>query len=412
MGTYVEAGSGSIGDAFGGIANAFAIYKDRKEKDRLKKLEADKIALEQTRYDDQQKRLKVLDEQNLALNQFKLDDLKRSQGIQATQDTLGRDFNPTAVPTLQPLPSGVSGPELPEVDISQDWFKQPTIVQNQLYQHATGVADAAGVRKPTLPEVVNFYRAMQPKPDPLAEAKRAGLQVTGMDAGPAGLTYKATRPASTELQPVTMGGQPVAGMGLYDGKLERLPDPKDPLTSQKLDKGEKALLTNMEESLRNLEELKSVIERRGTWEMPLPFGLGSQEHYDDVGKLTSLPYKVAIGYAKIVDPDSVAREGEVAAAKKYLVPTGLTANNEVAVKVISDQIAEMKRRRETFDNIRMFQGLPEVKLRALTEVDTKPRKFASPEEAQRAAAAGDLKPGIPFLLLNTATGQYDSKQLQ
>ena len=48
-------------------------------------------------------------------------------------------------------------------------------------------------------------------------------------------------------------------------------------------------------------------------------------------------YDIALDYAKIVDPASVAREGEVAAAQKYLLPIkGLGVRNSTAKKYIQD----------------------------------------------------------------------------
>lgn len=48
----------------------------------------------------------------------------------------------------------------------------------------------------------------------------------------------------------------------------------------------------------------------------------------------SIPYKLAITYAKIVDPNSVAREGEVDAAKKYLIPLGLMTTDAKALAAL------------------------------------------------------------------------------
>jgi hypothetical protein len=58
---------------------------------------------------------------------------------------------------------------------------------------------------------------------------------------------------------------------------------------------------------RMLNKLSKIIEEKGTWQA---IGAHNKEINDII-------YNVAIEHAKLVDPDSVAREGEVVAAKKY-----------------------------------------------------------------------------------------------
>jgi hypothetical protein len=71
-----------------------------------------------------------------------------------------------------------------------------------------------------------------------------------------------------------------------------------------------------------------------------------------VAKLKSLPYQIAIAYAKIVDPASVAREGEVAAAQKYLIPSGWTmtgkVSNDVTLAAIKSQRSDLGNRIKTW----------------------------------------------------------------
>lgn len=80
---------------------------------------------------------------------------------------------------------------------------------------------------------------------------------------------------------------------------------------------------NASAALRFTNQLSDAIKKYGTFEMASPEGSA---------QLGQLPYQMAIAYAKTVDPSSVAREGEVSAAQKYLIPIGLGTRNETALK--------------------------------------------------------------------------------
>lgn len=81
---------------------------------------------------------------------------------------------------------------------------------------------------------------------------------------------------------------------------------------------------------QNLNKLSDIVNESGTFEL---FG-------DEGTKMDSLIYQTAVDYAKLVDPDSVAREGEVAAAQKYMLPIrqnmGLGTRNKTAQSLIED----------------------------------------------------------------------------
>jgi hypothetical protein len=85
-----------------------------------------------------------------------------------------------------------------------------------------------------------------------------------------------------------------------------------------------AFQTNIKMANKFLDNLDSAVGRSGTWESGIPF-LGNKE---DRAILEAAPYQLAITYAKIVDPNSVAREGEVAAAQKYLMDLGPTSSKD------------------------------------------------------------------------------------
>lgn len=87
--------------------------------------------------------------------------------------------------------------------------------------------------------------------------------------------------------------------------------------------------TNISVGKEKIKELRDVVARKGTWETR--FGDSK-----DAATLSQLPYQLAILTAKIVDPSSVAREGEVAAAQKFLIPMGFTADKNVALAAIDN----------------------------------------------------------------------------
>lgn len=99
--------------------------------------------------------------------------------------------------------------------------------------------------------------------------------------------------------------------------------------TEKPSEAETAFRTNLSVGKQKIDELRKVIGKSGTWETR--FG-----DADSAAKLNSLPYSLAILTAKIVDPSSVAREGEVAAAQKYMVPLGMTSSKEVAMKALDE----------------------------------------------------------------------------
>ena len=85
----------------------------------------------------------------------------------------------------------------------------------------------------------------------------------------------------------------------------------------------------------NVNQMKKLIEEKGTFEATGP-------HNE---RLDALLYEVAIDYAKLVDPESVAREGEVIAAQKYLLKIrpafGLGMRNQTAVQLLDDQLNKL-----------------------------------------------------------------------
>ena len=90
----------------------------------------------------------------------------------------------------------------------------------------------------------------------------------------------------------------------------------------------------------NAEKLKGLVKQHGTFELA---GTAGEQ-------MDGLIYNMAIDYATVVDPASVAREGEVAAAQKYTLPirngivSGLGMKNSTAVSLIDDYIGSLQDR--------------------------------------------------------------------
>lgn len=92
-------------------------------------------------------------------------------------------------------------------------------------------------------------------------------------------------------------------------------------------------------SLRNnAQKLKDLIKTNGTNVLTGDAGTS----------MDSTIYEMAVDFAKLVDPDSVAREGEVASAKKYMLPFrenyGLTTSNDTAKDQIDNYIQTLDQR--------------------------------------------------------------------
>jgi hypothetical protein len=117
-------------------------------------------------------------------------------------------------------------------------------------------------------------------------------------------------------------------------------DKKDPPVDKALAKQDTETNYRYNSLVQNAEELKELVRKHGT-----------VNTFGDVGaKMDSKIYQMAVDYAKMVDPDSVAREGEVAAAQKYMLPFrnsgGLTTRNATAIKQIENYISDLNNRVE------------------------------------------------------------------
>lgn len=118
-----------------------------------------------------------------------------------------------------------------------------------------------------------------------------------------------------------------------------------------------------------LGELKELVENNGTIEVSGPAG----------AEMDKKLYNIAIDYAKLVDPESIAREGEVAAAQKYMlpirdkiidlpkwmgggvIPKGSGISNSTALSLIDKLSEDVDTRAKNFaSNKASNKGLPEL----------------------------------------------------
>ena len=173
----------------------------------------------------------------------------------------------------------------------------------------------------------------------------------------------------------------------------------------KLEVSDKTFMSNATEYMQQLTDLENTVKAYGNVEVNIP-AVSSEKSTAASAKLQQLPYKMAITYSKIVDPSSVAREGEVAAAQKYLIPTGLTVSNDVTLAAIKNQREEIKRRITQFNELNA-EKLGSNKIVIPKDETSKspqgPTKFESMADAEAARASGLT--GV-VEILDPVTGKY------
>lgn len=105
--------------------------------------------------------------------------------------------------------------------------------------------------------------------------------------------------------------------------------------SQKQTQGDVSFATNVKTALDNAKQLKSTIEK---------FGNSEVMNAKASAILDQASYDLAIAYAKIVDPETAAREGEVAAAQKYMIPLGMGTRNAKSLASIEEFTKKIQER--------------------------------------------------------------------
>jgi len=155
----------------------------------------------------------------------------------------------------------------------------------------------------------------------------------------------------------------------YKEKAAMEPDPeKRRIMSSIADAGEKALIakgkeltqadfafeTNIREAARMADELEVAVRKYGNYETVNP---------ERAAALGQLPYLFAVSLAKVIDPGSVAREGEVETAKKFAIPMGTSPvslgfnniltgpTNETTLSAIAQMKNRLKARAEDYKSV-------------------------------------------------------------
>lgn len=162
--------------------------------------------------------------------------------------------------------------------------------------------------------------------------------------------YFGANKESIDMQPLGMGVMAVT----VNGKLKDVVQVKSP-DAVKLEQGDKTFMINAAEYRTQLDGLEKTINEYGTAEVMSPKGAAD---------LNQAGYKLAILYAKIVDPQSVAREGEVEAAKKYIIPLGPGTRSSTALAALKNQRDEIARR------VGLFEKINGVKVPGFEDVKT------------------------------------------
>ncbi len=180
-----------------------------------------------------------------------------------------------------------------------------------------------------------------PPEAPQAQTNAPQLRLSGV--GPSGpsfdMQYPQKEPEVVERDIPGQGKQLfIRSLDEKTGKISldpyRMPESAGKFTDKQ------TTLANLQDARRYAQEIDAVVSSKaGNWESR--FG-----NPDAVSVLERNPYLLAIAMAKVLDPGSVAREGEVAAAKKFLLPMGLTVPNAVTRAAVKRQLADLDRRAE------------------------------------------------------------------
>lgn len=116
--------------------------------------------------------------------------------------------------------------------------------------------------------------------------------------------------------------------------------------------GDVAFNTNVDVAIKGANRLEKVVSDIGNYES----WWGDQ---DKKAILESEAHSLAVTYAKIVDPATAAREGEVEIAKKYAIPMGFGVKNSqtlAAIKLYKNKIQEYQDARKAAGQIKPAMG--------------------------------------------------------
>jgi hypothetical protein len=174
----------------------------------------------------------------------------------------------------------------------------------------------------------------------------------------------------------------VVGKGFVSGKggVQMLPKEK-PEAPPKLSSADETFLNIAPVYAQQLDDYAKAVDK-----------YGGAEIFDQAGSaaLGQLAYQTAISNAKISDPSSVAREGEVESAKKYMIPAGWGTRTKVTKAAIEGARNDLVNRVRTWsenNNGKLPENMP---LWLRVRVSTKTGEFTSPEQVRKALDMGHL----------------------
>ncbi len=177
------------------------------------------------------------------------------------------------------------------------------------------------------------------------------------------------------------------GEAVEGGRLIKPPEAKP---EAKPSEAEVAFDTNITEGLAKIREYRDTVKNFGNWESR--FGNSKAK-----AALEQIPYQLAIMHAKIADPSSVAREGEVAAAQKYMLPSGFWTGNDNTLAAL-----------DGLENT--FNGYSEARKKARgvsapapAAAAAKPAEAAPPAAVKSKAARDALPVGARYIGLDGKT---------
>lgn len=124
--------------------------------------------------------------------------------------------------------------------------------------------------------------------------------------------------------------------------------------------------------------LEKMIDEKGTFELFGPHNKEMQQKLDSI----------AIDSAKLFDPESVAREGEVAAFKNMLFEGGaLSSSNDTAKKLLSSYRDQLSRRAGSMGlDVSGARNAPGSNIKSESQISDEMRQAAASELARRRAA--------------------------
>jgi hypothetical protein len=174
----------------------------------------------------------------------------------------------------------------------------------------------------------------------------------------------------------------IVGQGFVSGKggVQMLPKEK-PEAAPKLSAADETFLNLAPVYAQQLDEYAKAVDKYGGAEIINEAGSAA---------LGQLGYQTAISNAKISDPSSVAREGEVATAKKFMIPAGWGTRTETTKKAIEGARNDLVQRVKTWSANNKGKLPENMPLWLRSRLSTETGEFTSPEQVRKALDLGHL----------------------